>query len=45
MFFASVTVAPDGTLDAVFQALTDLPCRHCPRPGVVCYDSYLTPID
>jgi hypothetical protein len=41
-FFASVTVAPDGTLDAVFQALTDVPAGTAPGPGVVSYDSYLT---
>lgn len=45
VFFASVTVAPDGTLDVVFQALTDVPAGAAPGPGVGCYDSYLTPID
>ncbi len=33
MFFASVTVAPDGTLDVVFQALTDLPAGTAPVPA------------
>jgi len=41
-FFASITVAPDGTVDAVFQALTDVPAGTAPGPGVVSYDSYLT---
>jgi hypothetical protein len=41
-FFASVTVAPDRTLDVAFQALTDVPVGTAPGPGVVCYDSYLT---
>jgi hypothetical protein len=41
-FFASITVAPDGTVDAVFQALTDVPAGTAPGPGAVSYDSYLT---
>lgn len=41
-FFASVTVAPDGTVDVVFQALSDVPAGTAPGPGVVSYDSYLT---
>ena len=40
-FFASVTVA-DGTVDVVFQAVTDVPVGTAPGPGVVPYDSYLT---
>ena len=41
-FFSSITVAPDGTVDVVFQALTDVPAGTAPGPGVVSYDSYLT---
>jgi hypothetical protein len=41
-FFAAVTVAPDGTVDVVFQALTDVPTGTAPGPGVVSYNSYLT---
>ena len=40
-FFASVTAA-DGTVDVVFQAVTDVPVGTAPGPGVVPYDSYLT---
>jgi hypothetical protein len=41
-FFASATVAPSGTVDVVFQALTDVPTGTPPGPGVVFYNSYLT---
>ena len=41
-FFASIAVAPSGTVDVVFQALTDVATGTAPGPGVVSYDTYLT---